>query len=276
MAIAEHKFYFLVPEEKPHWSESLPPWLLLSALLIALGIFFLVHVQKPKMVSLRSQTTVHKTFEIMPKPIRPQAPSSTMPRVLPPSRPLAVPHRVEPAARPQPKPRIVPQPRRAPAPAHHPLSQQMTPETTQASPSTQRQPLPHISIGRLEEQMDQVARAATASPPLPKFENPKGPVADFYIAGWIQKLERIGDLNYPGEMVGQLKVKVVLNPQGNLQRIIMEQSSGNKALDAAAERIIRLSFPYMPFSKQLAEQTRKIEIPLNMHFLGVRHVSAWR
>ena len=274
MAIAEHKFYFLVPEEKPHWSESLPPWLLLSALLIALGIFFLVHVQKPKTVALRSQTTVHKTFEIMPKPIRPQAPSPTMPRALPPSRPLAAPHRIVPAARPQPKPRVVPQPRRAPAPAH-PLSRQMTPETTQASPSTQRQPLPHISIGRLEEQMDQVARAATASPPLPKFENPKGPVADFYIAGWIQKLERIGDLNYPGEMVGQLKVKVVLNPQGNLQRIIMEQSSGNKALDAAAEQIIRLSFPYMPFSKQLAKQTRKIEIPLNMHFLGVRHVSAW-
>jgi protein TonB len=256
LAFAEQKFYFLVPEEKPHWSESLPPWLLLSALLIALGIFFLVHVQKPKMVSLRSQTTVHKTFEIMPKPIRPQAPSPTMPQVLPPSRPLAALHRIVPAARPQPKPRVVPQPRRAPAPAH-PLSQQMAPEMAQASPSTQRQPLPHISIGRLEEQMDQVARAATASPPLPKFENPKGPVADFYIAGWIQKLERIGDLNYPGEMVGQLKVKVVLNPQGNLQRIIMEQSSGNKALDAAAERIIRLSFPYMPFSKQLAEQTRK-------------------
>jgi TonB family C-terminal domain len=134
--------------------------------------------------------------------------------------------------------------------------------------------LPHISIGRLEQQMDQVARAATASPPLPKFKNPKGPVADFYIAGWIQKLERIGDLNYPGDMVGQLKVKVVLNPQGDLKRIIMVRSSGNKALDAAAERIIRLSFPYMPFSKQLAEQTRKIEIPLNMHFLGVRHVSA--
>ncbi|BBF66755.1 TonB family protein [Acidithiobacillus sp. 'AMD consortium'] len=275
MAIAEHKFYFLVPEEKPHWSESLPPWLLLSALLIALGIFFLVHVQKPKMVSLRSQTTVHKTFEIMPKPIRPQAPSPTMPRALAPSKPFATPHRIVPAARPQPKPRAVPQPRRAPTPAHR-LSQRVAPEMTQeASPSTQIQPLPHISIGRLEEQMDQVARAATASPPLPKFENPKGPVADFYIAGWIQKLERIGDLNYPGEMVGQLKVKVVLNPQGDLQRIIMVQSSGNKALDAAAERIIRLSFPYTPFSKQLAEQTRKIEIPLNMHFLGVRHVSAW-
>ena len=275
MAIAEHKFYFLVPEEKPHWSEGLLPWLLLSALLMAAGIVFFVHIQKPKMQSLPNQTTVHKTFHIMPKPIRPQAPSPARPRVVPPSRPVVVPHRVVPAARPQPRLRSVPQPRRAPARTHS-LPQRVTPEMTPASPSAQSQPLPRISIGRLEQQMDQVARAATASPPLPKFENPKGPVADFYIAGWIQKLERIGDLNYPGEMVGRLKVKVVLNPQGDLKRIIMEQSSGNKALDAAAERIIRLSFPYMPFSKQLAEQTRKIEIPLNMHFLGVRHVSAGR
>jgi protein TonB len=271
LAIAEHKFYFLVPEEKPHWSEGLLPWLLLSALLMAAGIFFFVHIQKPKMQSLPNQTTVHKTFHIMPKPIRPQAPSPTTPRVVPPSRPVVVPHRVAPTVRPQPSSRPVPQPRRVPARAH-PLPQRVSPEMTPVSPSAQ--PLPHLSIGRLEQQMDQVARAATASPPLPKFENPKGPVANFYIAGWIQKLERIGDLNYPGEMVGQLKVKVVLNPQGGLEHIIMEQSSGNKALDAAAERIIRLSFPYMPFSKQLAEQTRKIEIPLNMHFLGVRHVSA--
>ncbi|MHB1321038.1 MAG: energy transducer TonB [Acidithiobacillus ferrivorans] len=273
MAIAEHKFYFLVPEEKPHWSESLLPWLLLSALLMAAGIIFFVHIQKPKRQSLPNQTMVHKTFHIMPKPIRPQAPSPSKPRVAPLSRPVVVPHRVVPAAHPQPRPRPVPQPRRVPARAH-PLPQRVSPEMTPASPSAQAQPLPHLSIGRLEQQMDQVARAATASPPLPKFKNPKGPVADFYIAGWIQKLERIGDLNYPGDMVGQLKVKVVLNPQGDLKRIIMVRSSGNKALDAAAERIIRLSFPYMPFSKQLAEQTRKIEIPLNMHFLGVRHVAA--
>ena len=273
LAIAEHKFYFLVPEEKTRWSDGLLPWLLLSALLIAAGAFFFIHLHAPKTQRLQNRTTVHKTFQIMPKPIRPQAPSPTAPRVVPPSRPMPTPHRITPPARPQPRP----QPRRVPAPPH-PLPQRVAPERPSvASPSaTQPQPLPHIGVGRLEQQMDQVARAATASPPLPKFKNPKGPVAEFYIAGWIQKLERIGDLNYPGEMVGQLKVKVVLNPQGGLERIIMVQSSGNKALDAAAERIIRLSFPYTPFSRQLAEQTRKIEIPLNMHFLGVRRVSAWR
>lgn len=134
---------------------------------------------------------------------------------------------------------------------------------------------PHIDLGRLQEQISNAARSATAAPALPEFHNPETPAADFYIAGWIQKLERIGDLNYPGEMVGNLKVKVVLNPQGGLQRIIMIHSSGNPKLDAAAEQIIRLSFPYTAFSEQLRKQTRRIEIPLNMHFLGVRRVNVW-
>ncbi len=127
----------------------------------------------------------------------------------------------------------------------------------------------------MQEQISNAARSATAAPALPEFHNPETPAADFYIAGWIQKLERIGDLNYPGEMVGNLKVKVVLNPQGGLQRIIMIHSSGNPKLDAAAEQIIRLSFPYTAFSEQLRKQTRRIEIPLNMHFLGVRRVNVW-
>lgn len=283
MAFAEPKFYFLIPEEKPHWSESLAPWLALSAMIIALILFLLIHVHKPKMQALHNQTEVNKTFHIMPLPNKSLAPSLAKPQSVPHPRPIVKPHPLKPQARPQAVARPIPRPIPRPQPPH-PLNQahvapQRSPVRAPSASSVQQnaQPPgpPHINLGRLQEQMDQAAREATASPPLPKFENPKGPVADFYIAGWIQKLERIGDLNYPGSLVGQLKVKVVLNPQGNLERIIMVDPSGNKELDAAAERIIRLSFPYMPFSKQLAAQTRKIEIPLNMHFMGVRRVSAW-
>ncbi|WP_226860391.1 energy transducer TonB family protein [Acidithiobacillus thiooxidans] len=278
LAFAEQKFYFLIPDEKPHWSESLAPWLVVSAILVALALFLLIHVQKPKMQALHNQTEVNKTFHIMPLPNKAVTPSPVKPQVIPHPRPVVKPHQVKPQLRPVPVPRPVPRP--VPHPVFHPraLPQKPQPAVSQAPSTLQSiQPSgpPHINLGRLQEQMDQAAREATASPPLPKFENPKGPVADFYIAGWIQKLERIGDLNYPGSMVGQLKVKVVLNPQGGLERIIMVDPSGNKELDAAAERIIRLSFPYMPFSKQLAAQTRKIEIPLNMHFMGVRRVNAW-
>ncbi|WP_414039182.1 energy transducer TonB [Acidithiobacillus sp. M4-SHS-6] len=280
MAFAEQKFYFLIPEEKPHWSESLVPWLVISAIVIALTLFLLIHVQKPKLQALQNKTEVNKTFHIMPLPNKALAPSLVKPQVVPHPRPLVKPHPARPQTRPQPVPRPMPRPLPRPVPQHplpqsHATTQIPQPSAPPVQQNTQPSGPPHINLGRLQEQMDQAAREVTASPPLPKFKNPKGPVADFYIAGWIQKLERIGDLNYPGSLVGQLKVKVVLNPQGNLERIIMVDPSGNKELDAAAKRIIRLSFPYMPFSKQLAAQTRKIEIPLNMHFLGVRRVNAW-
>ena len=285
MLSAERPFYFLVPEEKPHWSESLLPWLGLSALLVALFLALWVHVSPPHPMRLKSPQVENKTFQIMPQPVAPSRPSVARPKTAPPIRATPkteVPPKAVPRPMTTPKPKVQktapvpPKVSQALAPRHPPESSK-APATPASAPNAraEAQAPPRISLGTLEQQMDQAARQATASPPLPKFKNPSGPVADFYIAGWIQKLERIGDLNYPGEMVGSLKVTVVLNPQGDLERIIVDHSSGNPALDAAAERIIRLSFPYTPFSEQLRKQTRRIEIPLNMHFLGVRHVSAW-
>ncbi len=276
-------FYFLVPEGRRHWGDSLGVWLLPAALLVALALFLLFYTEKPKPLALQGPKQQQKTFEIMPEPVYPQTPSlhqpQARPRVQQPrAHPLPKESLPKPASRPRPQP--IPQ-QAAPAPQKKQEQLPRAPETLPAAPSEQMgsnsaKTLPHIDMGQLNEQMDQAARAITSSPALPKFHNPESPAADFYIAGWIQKLERIGDLNYPGTLTGELKVKVVLNPDGSLQRIIMVQPSGNAKLDAAAERIIRLSFPYSPFSSQLKQQTQKIEIPLNMHFLGVRQVNAWR
>ncbi|WP_308388393.1 energy transducer TonB [Acidithiobacillus sp. AMEEHan] len=274
-------FYFLVPEGKPHWSDSLLPWIVPATLLIALLLFLLLYQHPPKHLALQGKQERYKTFQIMPEPTRPAAPSrparaqSAVPIPHVQARPLPRPTaRPQAPARPRPHPaRPVPRPPRsqvAPLVPAAPSQPAAAPST--ASPSHS---IPHINLGRLQEQMDNAARSATAAPALPKFHNPETPAADFYIAGWIQKLERIGDLNYPGQMVGNLKVKVVLNPEGGLQRIIMVHSSGNPKLDAAAEQIIRLSFPYTAFSEQLKKETRRIEIPLNMHFLGVRQVNVW-
>ncbi|AIA54739.1 MULTISPECIES: TonB family protein [Acidithiobacillus] len=284
MLSAERPFFFLVPEEKPHWSESLLPWLVLSAALLALFLALWVHVAPPHPLRLKSNEIQNKTFQIMPQPAAPSRPSVARPKAVPPARTTPKTElrpEVEPRPTVKPRPRVQSrepvQPQISHTPAPRPLPRpNKAPATPASTPSARAETAPpRINLGTLEQQMDQAARQATASPPLPKFKNPTGPVADFYIAGWIQKLERIGDLNYPGEMVGNLKVTVVLNPKGDLERIVVDQSSGNPALDAAAERIIRLSFPYTPFSEQLRKQTRRIEIPLNMHFLGVRHVSAW-
>ncbi|XTI73747.1 energy transducer TonB [Acidithiobacillus sp. AC3] len=264
-----NQFYFLVPEGKPHWSDSLLPWMVPAALLIGVLLFLLIYQHPPKHLALQGKQEQYKTFQIMPEPTRSAAPSR--PARAQPAAP--VPH-VQPRPRPTPRPQVHPLPRPSSQPA--PV-EQLAPSPPAAAPSTVSpgKAVPRISLGRLEEQMDNAARSATAAPALPQFHNPETLAAKFFIAGWIQKLERIGDLNYPGQMVGNLKVKVVLNPEGGLQRIIMVHSSGNPKLDAAAEQIIRLSFPYTAFSEQLKKQTRRIEIPLNMHFLGVRQVNVW-
>jgi len=276
-------FYFLVPEGRRRWGDGLGVWLLPAAFLVALALFLLFYTEKPKPLALQGPKQQQKTFEIMPEPVYPQTPSlqqpQARPRVQQRAHPLPKESLPKPASRPRPQP-ILPR-QAAPAPQKKQELLPQAPATLPAAPSVQMgshsaKTLPHIDMGQLNEQMDQAARAITYSPPLPKFHNPESPEADFYIAGWIQKLERIGDLNYPGTLTGELKVKVVLNPDGSLQRIIMVQPSGNAKLDAAAERIIRLSLPYSPFSSQLKQQTQKIEIPLNMHFLGVRQVNAWR
>ncbi len=276
-------FYFLVPEEKPHWADGLMPWLLLSALLVAAFLVWFVHASSHRSLHLAGPRKEHKTFQIMPEPLSPTRPLAR-PRVAPVQPvPQPAPHHritqtvpIRPAVPSRAHPEVPHQPKaRAQHPAPHRGIQPLPAAPAQrAQESGAGRHLPHIDLGHLEEQIAQAAGQATTSPALPKFHNPKGPVAGFYIAGWIQKLERIGDLNYPGDLVGHLKVRVVLNRQGNLEKIIMVKSSGNAALDAAAKRIIRLSFPYTPFSKQLRKETSRIEIPLDMHFLGVRHVRA--
>ncbi len=273
------RFFFLIPEGKPRWSDSLLPWLLPAAIFVGALLFLLLYRIPPKHLALPGKQERYKTFQIMPEPARPLAPSRpSKPQTAQPQRAHPVPVPRPPVAQSRPLPHPQPRQSHRPAPirALAPSREQRAPSTPPAATQTAPTSRPHIDIGRLEGQISDAARAATAAPELPKFHNPETPAADFYIAGWIQKLERIGDLNYPGELVGNLKVKVVLNPQGGLQRIIMVHSSGNPELDAAAEQIIRLSFPYTPFSDQLKKQTRRIEIPLDMHFLGVRRVNVWQ
>jgi protein TonB len=70
-----------------------------------------------------------------------------------------------------------------------------------------------------------------------------------YIETWRRKIERIGTLNYPevarGKMYGKVVIYVELNiDDGSIYSVGVERSSGNKVLDDAALRILRMAAPY--------------------------------
>jgi protein TonB len=76
-----------------------------------------------------------------------------------------------------------------------------------------------------------------------------------YLEDWRQKIKRIGNLNYPeaakGKLYGSLVVWVEIKSDGELDNVEIHRSSGQKVLDDAALRIVRMSAPFAKFSPDL-------------------------
>jgi protein TonB len=83
----------------------------------------------------------------------------------------------------------------------------------------------------------------------------------WYKDEWRKKIERIGNLNYPDEarrqqIYGALRLLVSINRDGTLYEVQVLESSGQRLLDQAAMRIVRLAAPFAPFTGDLADIDR--------------------
>jgi protein TonB len=91
-----------------------------------------------------------------------------------------------------------------------------------------------------------------------------------YVEDWRQKVERIGNLNYPdaakGRIYGRLVMTVVIRSDGSLDRVELNRSSGQPVLDKAARRIVEMASPYAPFPKAIRRDTDIIEITRTWSF----------
>ncbi len=94
-----------------------------------------------------------------------------------------------------------------------------------------------------------------------------------YMRQWIDRVERVGNLNYPDQarrkkLSGTLILDVVINADGKLIKTDLRQSSGHQILDDAAKRIVRLAAPFSAFSKKLHAETDVIHITRSWEFLN--------
>jgi protein TonB len=86
-----------------------------------------------------------------------------------------------------------------------------------------------------------------------------------YLANWVKKIERTGNLNYPSEarinkINGQLRLSVRINSTGEILDVKITRSSGSSMLDEAAKRILRLAEPFAPFSEELKQRADQLVI----------------
>lgn len=100
-----------------------------------------------------------------------------------------------------------------------------------------------------------------------------------YMEAWRRKVERIGNLNYPDEakrrrLSGSLMLQVDLNADGTLRDVVLLKSSGEKVLDDAAIRIVRLAAPYAPFPAAIREEAEVLQIIRTWQFLNDNRLSS--
>jgi protein TonB len=122
-----------------------------------------------------------------------------------------------------------------------------------------------IAIARLEAQ---IARSIEEYNRRPRKKFVGARVEEYrlaqYVEDWRQKVERIGNLNYPeaakGRLYGNLVLIAVIRADGSLARVDISRSSGKKILDAAARRIVELAAPYPPFPPEVRSEATELEI----------------
>lgn len=173
---------------------------------------------------------------------------------------------------PQPEDGLAPRPLRAQTPAPSPppearvvasVSGEAALPTPQARPETPPDDAPR---GREKIERDiEMARLA-AEIQLRSVEYAKRPKRKFvsastreyawaqYLRGWVDRVERVGNLNYPDEarrrrIGGLVVISVGVRRDGSVESARIIRSSRIPMLDEAALRIVKLSEPFAPLPK---------------------------
>nr|WP_255682894.1 energy transducer TonB [Dyella sp. 2HG41-7] len=135
------------------------------------------------------------------------------------------------------------------------------------------------SEARIEQQAAQLAAEvskqsqAYAKRPHKKFisASTKEYAYAAYMHGWVNRIERVGNLNYPEQareqqVHGDVILTVGLNRDGSVYSIDVTQSSGHDVLDKAAINIVKLCAPFPPLPPDSKEKVDILYISRTWQF----------
>ena len=129
-----------------------------------------------------------------------------------------------------------------------------------------------LEIARLEAQIAREHQAYQERPKR-KFIGARASEYRFahYVDNWRQKVERIGNLNYPQEAKARgihasLQLTVAIKADGEVESVEINRSSGHKFLDQAAIRIVRLAAPFERFPDNVRLDTDILHITRTWSF----------
>jgi protein TonB len=123
-----------------------------------------------------------------------------------------------------------------------------------------------LQIARLEAQID---KDYSAYQKLPRRTHIGARTQEYrfaqYVEDWRIKIERIGNLNYPEDarrnrIFGSLVLTVSIRADGSVESVEINRSSGERILDAAAIRIVKLAAPFPKLPPDIRKDTDILSI----------------
>jgi len=162
-------------------------------------------------------------------------------------------------------------------------AQQQQPQQ-EFTPSLKKQPLTAAELIELSMEMAnlsaEIDRDMQAYAQRTKHRYISSQAREYRDAAYA-KIERIGNLNYPEEakrksVSGSLILDVAINANGTISNITVVRPSGEKILDDAAIRIVRLAAPFAPFPDELRKDTDILHITRTWQFLNNNRLDTGR
>ena len=120
-------------------------------------------------------------------------------------------------------------------------------------------------VGRLQDRSQELAGHTFIS------ANTRESIYAAYMATWRDRVQRIGNLNYPSvvrqqRLIGSVVLEVVVGRSGNLLDIHIVKSSGRKTLDDTAIQLARLASPFAPLPAAIRRKTSALHITRTWRF----------
>jgi protein TonB len=100
-----------------------------------------------------------------------------------------------------------------------------------------------------------------------------------YIEDWRSKIESVGNMNYPQQardqkIYGKLTLTVSIRADGSVENVEISRPSGQRILDAAAMRIVKLAAPYAVFPPDIRKETDVLSITRTWTFTSNDHLES--
>ena len=129
------------------------------------------------------------------------------------------------------------------------------------------QPLVSAEIASLQAKLDRQRQAYAKRPRVRRLTS-VATRASFdaeYLQRWSTQVESVGNRNFPQQALrdkifGALRLLVILNPDGTIEKVETLQSSGHRLLDESALQIVHLAAPFAPFPPEIRKHYDQLEI----------------